>query len=493
MDMTAGFWLWLAVVVGLMLWWWNEYWYALPFLLRRRGKLPPGYMGLPFLGEMLAFLWYFKVLGRPDDFINAKRRKYGDGIGMYRTHLFGSPTIIVCTPSANKLVLQSESRFGIGWNAEELVGKTSLVAVEGAAHTRVRGLVLRAVNQPDALRKITLMVQPRVTAALKSWSHRGRITTLKEANKVTFANTGKYFASFETEHVLDTLDDLFKGIVNGLRAYPLNFPGTAHHHALQCRRKAVAIFREELEKRKRCEASSEAKNDLMEALMEMKDEEGNRLSEIEVLDNIVSLVIAGYTSTSLVIMWAFYYLPKYPQHMPISKKLNGNLITYEEISSCKYTSKVVEEIIRLANVAAFTFRSAKEDVEYRGYKIPKGWKVVCWLRYIHTNPEYFEDPMCFNPDRWNVRGTKAGIIFSVWRGAKNLRWKHVCSIASFHSTSSSGCRLQVINQYLENHSIQLINSVLINFRWKLVNPNVGMSYLPHPTPADGVEIDITHI
>lgn len=82
MDTTTG--LWVALVVGIvplavLLLWWNDYWYALPVILRRSGggaKLPPGYMGIPFLGEMLAFLWYFKVLRRPDDFINAKRRKY---------------------------------------------------------------------------------------------------------------------------------------------------------------------------------------------------------------------------------------------------------------------------------------------------------------------------------------------------------------------------------------------------------------------------------
>ncbi|KAJ0105644.1 hypothetical protein Patl1_17869 [Pistacia atlantica] len=42
-----------------------------------------------------------------------------------------------------------------------------------------------------------------------------------------------------------------------------------------------------------------------------------------------------------------------------------------------------------------------KEVEFEGYKIPKNWKVILWVRYLHTNPENFEDPMCFNPDRWN--------------------------------------------------------------------------------------------
>ncbi|XP_047966217.1 ent-kaurenoic acid oxidase 2-like isoform X1 [Salvia hispanica] len=474
-QMSEGFW--VAVVLmplAALLWWWNDCWYALPY---RRPHLPPGYMGIPFLGEMLPFLYYFKLLRLPDDFINAKRTKFGDGVGMYRTHLFGSPMIIACTPSANKFVLQSESSFAVKWTNEELVGSTSLVAVEGDPHTRVRGLVINAINNPNALREITLMVQPRITASLKSWSQRGRVTVYKEAKKqIVFANTAKYFASFEEDRVLDTLDDLFTGLLGGLRAYPLNFPGTAFHHARKCRRKAEAIFRQELETRKTSEASV-PKNDLMESLMNMKDQD-KQLSDTEVVDNIVSLVVAGYVSTSLAVMWALYYLAKYPQvlqklreeHMPISKKLKGDFITYEETVSCKYTAKVVEEVIRMANIAAFIFRTAKKDVDYRGYRIPKGWKVVCWLRYLHTNPEHFEDPMCFNPDRWN-EAPKAG-SYLVFGG---------------------GPRICAGNMFARLQLTIIIHHLVVGYRWRLINPNVGMSYLPHPKPEDEVEIDISQI
>ncbi|KAK4437111.1 Beta-amyrin 11-oxidase [Sesamum alatum] len=484
MEMATGFWVTLLVgilpVVGWLLWWWNDILYA-PRSLRRTGggaKLPPGYMGIPFLGENLTFLWYFKILGRPDDYINSKRRKYGDGVGLYRTHLFGSPAIIACSASANKFVLQTESSFFLEWPSVELVGTTSLVAVQGSAHTRVRTFVVKAINQPDALRKIALMVQPRITVALKSWAQMGRIKVYKEAKKVTFANIGKFFASFEPGLVLDTLDELFKGLTAGFRAYPLNFPGTAFHRAMQCRKKAIAIFRDEMEKRKKCDASK-GKNDLMEGLMQVTDDDGKKLTDIEVLDNIVSLVVAGYTSTSLAIMWAFYYLAMHPdvvkklreEHMPISKKLNGEFITYDEISSCKYTARyVVEEIIRLAIIAAFIFRTAKEDVEYQGYIIPKGWKVVCWLRYLHTNPENFEDPLCFNPDRWN-EPAKPGSYLVFGGGSR------ICA-------GNMLARLQVA---------VLLHHLVVGYRWELVNPNATMSYLPHPKPADEVEVDICRV
>lgn len=86
---------------------------------------------------------------------------------------------------------------------------------------------------------------------------------------------------------------------------------------LQCRWKVIEIFREELEKRKKFNATN-AKDDLMGGLMQMKDEEGKPLRDIEVLDNIAGLIIAGFDTTSLAITWGFYYLAKYPE---VLKKL----------------------------------------------------------------------------------------------------------------------------------------------------------------------------
>ena len=65
-------------------------------------------------------------------------------------------------------------------------------------------------------------------------------------------------------------------------------------------------------------------------------------------------------------------------------------------------SQVVEETLRVANVAAMVHRVAIKDVEYGGYTIPQGWRVVVWLRSLHTDPNYYDDPLKFNPDRWEV-------------------------------------------------------------------------------------------
>ncbi|XP_024968839.1 ent-kaurenoic acid oxidase 2-like [Cynara cardunculus var. scolymus] len=477
--------MWLTVVplVIWLLWWWNDIWYGIltaTFRSSKGGtKLPPGHMGLPIIGEMFTFLWYFKFLRRPDDYINSKRHKHDDGIGMYRTHLFGRPSIIVFSPAANKFVFRDEERFVLEWPNVEIVGKTSLVAVHGKAHVRIRSFVSRSINQPDALRRIAIVVQPRIISALRSWVERRKIISYNEINKVTFENIGMYFASFEPGPTLDTLDKYFTGLVSGIRSYPLNIPGFAYYHALQCRKKTIAIFKEELEKRNNNDdGSTRPMNDLMDGLMKLKDEEGSQLRENEVLDNIVSILVAGYESTTLATMWAVYYLAKYPkvlqklreENVSLKKSKTEQLVTSDEMLKMKYTMKVVDETIRLANIAAIVFRTTTKDVQYKGYTIPKGWNVMLWIRYLHTDPENFNDPLSFNPDRWDASMTSG--TYQVFGG---------------------GSRICVGNMLARLQLAVFLHHLSTGYKWELVNPDAKMKYLSHPKPEDGVEITIEEL
>jgi hypothetical protein len=144
-------------LLALAVWHRNDVGHCAAFAMRRwgrhrRARLPPGHMGLPFVGESLALLWYFKLARRPDGFVDARRRRYGAGGagGVYRTHLFGSPTVLVCSPAANKFVLQSsqDGTFGIRWPAPELVGVSCVGNVDGSQHARLRGFILAAINRP---------------------------------------------------------------------------------------------------------------------------------------------------------------------------------------------------------------------------------------------------------------------------------------------------------------------------------------------------------
>lgn len=245
----------------------------------------------------------------------------------------------------------------------------------------------------------------------------------------------------------------------------------------QCRKKLSDILLNEVRERKQHEIK---KNDFLQILMDSVDENGTKLNEVEVMENIVSLILGGYESTSNVMTWGLYYLAKYPDVLERLKvkgqsdwylffswrfffayiygsslmllqeetrliqkqKSNDKLLTAQDIKSMKYTSKVAEELIRLSNVSPFIFRTvAKDNVvingkhddfvsvdlvfsgiccfenwcvclyHWIGYKFPKNWKVIVWIRSFHIDSRYFADPFTFNPDRWDVSMLYSSLCF----------------------------------------------------------------------------------
>uniref|UniRef100_A0ACD5UGY9 Uncharacterized protein n=1 Tax=Avena sativa TaxID=4498 RepID=A0ACD5UGY9_AVESA len=285
-----------------------------------------------------------------------------------------------------------------------------------------------------------------------------------------FTNICKMFVSMEPSPLTVKIEQWFTGLVAGLRALPLDLPGTAVHGALRCRRKLTAVFREELEARKHT-STSKKYDDVMSGFMEMEDEQGKKLSDEEVVDNIISAVVAGYESTATAIMWAMYHLSKSPtalaklreENVAMSEIKGGSyFITHDDIPKMKYTAKVVEETIRMANIASMMPRVAKRDVEYGGYTIPEGWRVLVMVRSLHTDPNYYADPLTFNPDRWN-EAAKPG-TYQVFGG---------------------GYRICPGNMLAKLQLTIMLHHLSIGYEWDLLNPNAEIDYLPHPKPVDG--------
>ncbi|RZS06200.1 hypothetical protein BHM03_00036823 [Ensete ventricosum] len=84
------------------------------------------------------------------------------------------------------------------------------------------------------------------------------------------------------------------------------------------------------------------------------------------------------------------------------KSKDGKSLTWADTKRMPLTSRVIQETMRVASILSFTFREAVEDVEYEGYLIPKGWKVLPLFRNIHHSPDNFADPEKFDPSRFEV-------------------------------------------------------------------------------------------
>ncbi|CAO2821501.1 unnamed protein product [Amaranthus hypochondriacus] len=112
----------------------------------------------------------------------------------------------------------------------------------------------------------------------------------------------------------------------------------------------------------------------MDSLMKAKDIEGKHLKDEEDLDIFVNSVLLGHISSAYAVTWCYYFLGKSPtvlqklwdENITLLREKNGEAITNGDIQKLKYTNKVVEEALRMANLSGFLFRRVTEDVESKG-------------------------------------------------------------------------------------------------------------------------------
>jgi len=149
--------------------------------------------------------------------------------------------------------------------------------------------------------------------------------------------------------------------------------------------------------------------DLLSRFISAKDDEGKpAFSDKYLLDVLKNFLIAGRDTTAVCLTWTLYLLS---QHPDVEKKLldeintivgkNGK-VTYENLAELKYMKQVIDESLRLYPPVPIDSRQAVNDdiLPGTGHHIPAGTVVIYSPYAQHRFPEYFKDPLTFNPDRW---------------------------------------------------------------------------------------------
>lgn len=153
-------------------------------------------------------------------------------------------------------------------------------------------------------------------------------------------------------------------------------------------------------------------DDLLQMLMDVEDEDtGERMSDKQLRDECMTIFLAGHETTALALSWLWYTLEKNPDKLEklrgeVDTVLEGRTPTLEDIRSLTYTRQVIDEILRLYPSAWAVGRNAIEDDEIGGYHIPAGYNVVVPIYVLHRDPEIWDNPNDFIPERFTKENMK---------------------------------------------------------------------------------------
>lgn len=148
------------------------------------------------------------------------------------------------------------------------------------------------------------------------------------------------------------------------------------------------------------------RDDLLQILIDARDEDGNPLPETEIVHNAFLFLLAGEGTTAGTITWTMYEISQHPEVeekllQEIEDVLQGENPTHENLNELKYLDCVVKEVLRRHPAAELTNRDCSVDAEVEGHTFPKGTNFLVNIWAFHHNPRYFKDPMKFDPARFS--------------------------------------------------------------------------------------------
>lgn len=378
----------------------------------RKKGLPPGTMGWPFFGET------FEFLKHGPSFMKNQRAKYGS---FFKSHIYGCPTIVSMDPELNRHILMSEAKGlvpGYPKSMLDILGKCNIAAVHGSAHKNMRGALLSLVSASTIRDQILPKIDDFMRSHLRKWDNKV-VDIHQKTKEMALLSSLKQIAGIETGSISRRFMLEFFKLVLGTLSLPINLPGTDYRRGFQARKNIVDILKGIIEDRR---ASQDVRVDMLSSLMKTDDNK-YKLTDEEIIDQVITILYSGYETVSTTSMMAIKYLSDHPkaleelrrEHLTIREgKRPEDPINWSDYKSMSFTRAVIFETSRLATIVNGVLRKTTREMELNGYVIPQGWRIYVYTREINYDAYQYPDPFVFNPWRWldkRLESQNSSLIF----------------------------------------------------------------------------------
>lgn len=312
---------------------------------------------------------------------------------------------------ANKFVFANSDAFS-WWDAFQVLvpvdGPTALIVSDGADHRRRRSLVQPAFHHRHITNYLQIMAA-NADAVIDSWRPGDTVDIFaqlrsairRSAIESLFGQTMAVHADFLGEQ-LQPLMDLTRRLPQVLKA-EARLKTPAWRRAMAARTRVDELIYAEIA---RARTHPAADDNVLTTLINGRTDDGEALRDDEIRDQVVSLIAAGYETTSAAMGWAVYALLSTPgvwetAATEVTSVTGERAPDVAVLNDLTYLNGVVHETLRLYPPGVISARKVTRELSFAGRRIRAGRTLVFSPYVTHRLPELWADPLDFQPRRWD--------------------------------------------------------------------------------------------
>jgi cytochrome P450 len=388
----------------------------------------PSMKGLPLLGNLLEYRNH-KI-----EFLTKMRDHHGDQV-LFR--LGKHPLVLITHPDDIQWIEAKNCKNYVkATNLRELIGDGIFMS-EGEKWRKQRRLIQPTFHQSNILKMIETMNR-RIKSYLLTLNP-GEFQPAFGVKKMVFEIVGEALFGDELgkdfnelRHSMEFLNRFLTSRFSQFIPVPLGIPTPSHLKFRKVRRVLENTVGEIIAKKQKQIAAGIVQDDIVTKMIMARDPEtGEAMSSIQLCDESISLLIAGYETTGHLLEWMLHLLATHPDVQrelifEIDAKIGDRVPSGEDTFQLQVLSNIVEETLRLyPSVWAWTKRSVQED-ELRGRRFPAGSIFYLSAYLMHRHPQYWSEPDRFIPSRWNaeLREKNKQVYFPFGMGPRTCVGKH---------------------------------------------------------------------
>jgi cytochrome P450 len=357
-------------------------------------ELPPG-PRLPQWVQLIVFMRYWA------QFVTACRRRYGKVFTIRAA--MAPPMVYVSDPAEIKKVFAGDPSIFHAGEANAmlggLLGDTSVLVIDDDVHRERRRLMLPPFHRDAVARQADLMAEIAATN-IAGWPVGRPFAVAPKMSEITLEVILRTVIGATDPARLAALRAVMPKLLNvGLwTSFAIARPELQRRrpwHALRDRmQEADRLLYAEIAER-RADPDLAERTDVLAMLVRATDEDGRALSDRELRDQLMTLLVAGHDTTATGLSWALERLTRHPAILDKAVQAADA----EDSAGDEYLDAVAKETLRIRPVVFDVGRVLTEPVELAGYRLPAGMMVVPAIGLVHSDSQVYPDAERFDPDR----------------------------------------------------------------------------------------------